>query len=141
MRKLRRALFIFCFLHSALTPAAFARLRFVLWLWSISLNPARRTAGGFLGISDDYRQQFAEWAMAEILAARLDFDTILHILAGDEYFERNKKDVARLEREVGKLVIELWDTDPIFAKYPRLRTLGRNREFEKMWAAQKQNVK
>ena len=68
----------------------------------------------------------------------MEFNVILHILGGDEYYEKNKRDVAKLEKQIGRPVTELWDTDPIFAKYPHLRTLARNREFEMMWAEMKQ---
>jgi len=71
---------------------------------------------------------------AAVLNLNLDFDTILHILSGDAFYEQNKRDVAKLEKEAGRPVTELWDTDPIFSKYPNLRMLGRNAEFEKMWA-------
>jgi len=107
----------------------------------ISLYPARRSGGGLITIGSDAREQIADWIMGEMLAHPMDFDVVIKILTGDEYFERNKKDVARLKRETGKLVTELWDTDPIFTRYPHLRTLARNREFEKMWAAMKQKTK
>ncbi len=72
---------------------------------------------------------------------KLDFDTVLHILSGDAHFEKNKTDVAKLEKEVNKKVTTLWDTDPIFLKYPKLKTLARNLEFEKMWAKMQQKQK
>jgi len=71
----------------------------------------------------------------------MDFETILHILSGDNFFEKNKNDVVALERAVGKKITTLWDTNPIFAKYPHLRGLARNVEFEKMWAKLKSNSK
>ncbi len=73
----------------------------------------------------------------DLMNSDLDFNTVLHILSGDNYFEQNKKDVVKLEKEAKKKVTELWDTDPIFAKYPALKTLARNREFEIMWAKMK----
>jgi len=59
-------------------------------------------------------------------------------LGGDEFYEKNKRDVAKIHRATGKSVIELWDTDPIFSKYPHLRGLARNKEFEAMWSKMKQ---
>lgn len=92
-------------------------------------------------IGADARAHLADWVCMEFFATALDFNIILHVLGGDEYYERNKRDVAKLEREAGRNIMELWDTDPIFAKYPHLRGLARNKQFEEKWTKIKQKVK
>ena len=111
-----------------------------LVLWILQMTGSGRLVG-LLAIGSGGRVQLADWAVRELFDLDKDFDEVLHILGGDEFFERNKKDVLRLERTTGRRVIDLWDTDPIFAKYPHLRTLARNREFEIMWAKMKQRAK
>ena len=92
---------------------------------------------GFLAIDDSDRKRIAQW-IADLFTKKMDFETILHILTGDKFFEQNKDDVTKLEKEAGKKITELWDTDPIFAKYPKLRGMARNKEFEeKIWPAVK----
>ncbi len=95
---------------------------------------------GLRGLKGNRRARVAAWA-ANMFTSKSDFDTIVRVLVGDEYFDKNKKDIAKLEKQAGKSVFDLWDTDPIFEKYPNLRTLARNVKFEKMWAKMKQNVK
>ena len=87
--------------------------------------------------TDNKIENIANWAV-DILLGSNDLDTIIRMLVGDEYVEKNKRDIAKLEREVKKSIFDLWDTDPIFSKYSHLKTLARNREFEKMWAKKKQ---
>jgi hypothetical protein len=96
---------------------------------------------GLITIGSDMRNNIADWAIKEFFENPMDFNVILHILGGDEFYEENKRDVAKLERVAGQPVTELWDTDPIFAKYPRLRGLARNKEFEIMWAKMNQKTK
>lgn len=135
MRKLRRAVFCYLVLWAYAHMTARA-----LVPWILNMRTGRRRAG-LITIGADSRVRLAEWALAEFFERPMDFNLILHILAGDKYYERNKRDVAQLESETGRRVTEIWDTDPIFAKYPNLRTLARNKEFEKMWAKMKQKVK
>ncbi len=104
--------------------------------WLLLLTGALRR-DGFLTIGADHRNQIAIW-VSRMFTKQENFETILHVLLGDAFFERNKADVLKLEREVGRRVIDLWDTDPIFDRYPHLRGLGRNREFEERMAKMKQ---
>ena len=122
MLRLRRA--VFCYYMLRFSPD--------LHDWLLILTGALRRQG-LLAISSDMRQQTAIW-LARMFSTPADFETILHVLLGDAFFERNKNDVLALEREVGRSVISLWDTDPIFDKYPHLRGLGRNLEFEQRQA-------
>ena len=101
------------------------------------IRASRRTAG-LITIGADTRARVADWALAEFFEKPMDFNIVLHILGGDEFYERNKRDVAKLQKEAGRNIIELWNTDPIFGKYPHLRGLARDKEFEAMWAKQKQ---
>jgi hypothetical protein len=119
-------------LHRLFGPPA-AR---ALWPYLILLCGGRKHAE-MISIGAAGRLHLGDWAWAELMDAPVDFELVLHILGGDDYFERNRRDVITLERETGKAVIDLWDTDPIFAKYPHLRTLARNKEFEEMWAKMK----
>ena len=107
--------------------------------WLLLLRESLRSAG-LRNLSDNKREWIADWAVNTFLG-KMDFDNIIRVLTGDDYFERNKRDIAKLEKETGKSVLALWDTDPIFEKYPRLKTLGRNKEFEKIWKQKKQKVK
>ena len=102
------------------------------------LSKGSRRMSGIITIGADSRAKIADWALKEFFEAPMDFNIILHILGGDEFYERNKRDVARLEKETGRRVMDLWDTDPVFKKYPHLRGLARNKEFETMWAKQRQ---
>ena len=140
MRKFRRAVFCDVFLCAYRGPREWRRTRHGIWQWILTLRRSHRH-DGLITIGADGREWLADWAIAELFDAQLDFDTILHILCGDEFFDRNRRDVARLERAAGRPVQELWDTDPIFATYPHLRGLARNKEFEKMWAKMKQKIK
>jgi len=126
MRKFRHAVFCYFILRNR-----------ALLLWILNMRTSRRHAG-LITIGDDIRDNVADWALKEFFEKPLDFNVILHILGGDEFYERNKRDVLKIQRATGKPVIELWDTDPIFAKYPHLRSLARNREFEAMWSKMKQ---
>jgi hypothetical protein len=100
------------------------------------LLSAARTRGGLLNRGADARERIAEWVM-KIFEKKVDFDTIIKALTGDEYFDKNKRDIAKIEKTTKKSVLELWDDDPVFTKFPNLRSLARNREFEKMWAKMK----
>jgi len=92
---------------------------------------------GLMTIGADSRVRIADWALAEFFENPMDFNIIIHILGGDEYYERNKRDIAKLHREVGCSIMEIFDTHPIFAKYPHLRGFARNKQFEIEWLAQK----
>ncbi len=101
--------------------------------WILSLSLSKRRAG-LLGVFSD-RQMVARW-LTDMFAKKMDFDLVLHLMSGDAFYEKNKNDVVQLERASGKKITTLWDTDPIFAKYPHLRGFARNREFEeKIWPA------
>jgi hypothetical protein len=95
---------------------------------------------GIRGLKGNRREQVSFWA-SDLFISKSELDTIIRILVGDEYIDKNKKDITKLEKEVGKSVFDLWDTDSIFNKYPNLRGLAKNKEFEKMWAKMKQKVK
>lgn len=96
---------------------------------------------GLLTIDQSDRKMIAKW-ISDLFIQPLDFETVLQVLAGDQFFEQNKMDAGKLQRETGKKVTELWDTDPIFNKYPHLRGLARNREFEEVvWPAVKAKMK
>ena len=107
--------------------------------WLLILRESKKITG-LRNHTDNKREWIADWAVNTFLR-QTDFDNIIRVLAGDDYFEKNKRDIAKLEKQTGRSVMDLWDTDPIFEKYPRLRTLARNKEFEKMWKAKKQKVK
>lgn len=108
--------------------------------WMIMISDARRT-DGFLGINDSDRKMVAKW-ISDLFSKELDFETVLHVLTGDKFFEQNKRDVAALEHEMGCPVTRLWDTDPIFLKYPHLKSLARNKEFEeKIWPVVQASMK
>ncbi len=104
--------------------------------WLILLG-LRHGVGGVLGIGDTYRQQTAQW-LVDYFAKNVGFETVMNTLLGDAFVERNRRDIAAVERIVGRSIIELWDTDPIFIRYPHLRGLARNLEFEQKWARNKQ---
>lgn len=125
MLKLKRAVFCYYILR-------FDR-RLHTWLIMIQ-NPLARD--GFLTIDDADRKRVAKW-ISDLFSKQVDFDTVLTVLVGDIYFDQNKADVAKLEAAVGRRVIDLWDTDPIFKQFPHLKTLARNKEFEMMWAKMK----
>ena len=110
-----------------------------LHAWLLVLRESKKSPG-VRGLKGNRRARVATWA-ANMFISKSDFDTIVRVLVGDEYFDKHKKDITSLEKEVGRSVMDLWDTDPIFGKYPNLRTLARNVEFEKMWAKMKQKVK
>ena len=129
MQKRRRAVFCYYILRFD--------NRLLHWLLLIS-DSLRRD--GWLTVGETNRQRVAMW-LSDMFFKKLDFEIILHVLAGDAFFERNKRDVVRLEKEVGKKITDLWDTDPIFAKYPHLKKLGRNKEFEKVWPQIKSQLK
>lgn len=127
--KFKRA--VFCYLLSRFD----ARLH----SWLMLVRESRKVAG-LLSAPGNGREQLADWAV-DMLLGKADMDLIIKILVGDEYFDKNKRDIARLERETKKSVMTLWDTDPIFEKYPHLKTLARNKEFEKKWAKMNQKTK
>ncbi|MCL1902474.1 MAG: hypothetical protein FWG18_02490 [Alphaproteobacteria bacterium] len=135
MDKFRRAVFCYLILWAYAPSSARAMIP-----WILTLGKLRKRTPGWITIGSDGRPQLADWVLIELFDRPIDFDIVLSVLAGDDYAEMNKRDIAKLSR-MGKNVIELWDTDPIFVQFPRLKTLARNREFEKMWAAKKQKVK
>lgn len=101
---------------------------FVLWILLIT-DSLRRD--GLMSVDSGARNMTAKWA-DDIFEKKLTMREIINILAGDAFFEKNIIDAAKIKRETGKNVIELWDTDPIFAKYPLLRGLARNKYFEEV---------
>lgn len=107
--------------------------------WLLLLCESKKISG-IRTLKGNKRDSVAKWAV-NILMSKSDIDTIIRTLIGDEYFDKNIKDIAKLEKQVGRSVFDLWDTDPIFSKFPNLRGLARNKEFEKMWAKKKQKVK
>ncbi|MCL2737286.1 MAG: hypothetical protein FWE17_00270 [Alphaproteobacteria bacterium] len=124
MRKFRQAVFCYFMIRDrALVP------------WMLNIQGGKKRAG--IITIGAMRDNIADWAMREFFTKPMDFNVVLHILGGDKYYERNKRDVAAIERETGKSVLKLWDTDPVFARYPHLRGLARNKEFEAMWAKMK----
>ncbi|HOY47454.1 MAG TPA: hypothetical protein PLZ05_02525 [Alphaproteobacteria bacterium] len=129
MQKFRRAVFCYYVLQFD------SRLH--KWLMLI-IGSIRQD--GFLAIDDSDRKRIAKW-VADLFTQKMDFDTILHILTGDKFFDQNKDDVTKIQKETGRKITELWDTDPIFAKYPHLRGLARNKEFEEViWPAIKKSM-
>lgn len=125
MLRYRRA--VFCYYILDFAPA--------MHTWLLLLTDTLRRQG-LISLDSTMRQQTAIW-LSRMFTRPADFETVLHVLLGDAFFERNKQDVLRLEREVGRPVISLWDTDPIFDRYPHLRGLGRNLEFEQRWQKMK----
>jgi hypothetical protein len=130
MIKLRQA--VWCYvaarLHSSRKRAAALR-GITLWILLISGGSKRR---GMLTIGSSGRIQLADWGLIDLMDAKLEFDDVLSILLGDEFCEKNKRDVASLERQVGRSILTLWDTDPIFVQFPHLKGLARNAHFEKV---------
>lgn len=63
--------------------------------------------------------------------------SVIKYLLGDRFFESNIKDIAKLESEVGQSILDIFDTHPVFLKYPRLKGLARNKEFEEAQAKKK----
>jgi len=108
--------------------------------WLLLLRGSRKSKA-LRPKNDNKIENVADWA-ARMLIKPSDLDTIIRMLIGDDYVEKNKRDIAKLEREVKKSIFDLWDTDPIFSKYSHLRTLARNKAFEDWWKGQdKQKVK
>ncbi len=130
MDKFRRAVFCYYIL-------GFDR---ELHAWLISIGYSLRL-DGLTSIDDAARQQVAKW-LIDMFSKNMDFATVIQTLAGDAFYERNLDDVQKLQSEVGRAVTELWDTHAIFQKYPHLRGLARNKEFEeKIWPAIKSAAK
>jgi hypothetical protein len=121
MIKLRRAIFCYYIL----------RLDRRLHAWILCIRYSR-SQDSLLAAGANERNNLPSW-FTVLLDKKLDFDAVLKILSGDAFYERNKSDVALLQSEVGRPVTEIWDTHPVFAKYPHLRMLARNKEFEEMW--------
>ena len=132
MTRLRKAVFCYLILWTYAPTVARA-----LVPWLVNMRSARKRAG-LITIGADARDNISDWAFSSFFEKPLDMNIVIHILGGDEFYERNKKDVAKLHNETGKSITELWDTDPIFSKYPHLRGFARNREFEIMWQKMKQ---
>ncbi len=121
---------VFCWYLCGFDPAFYA------WLLLLGHSVA---AAGLMKILRD-RQMVAKW-LTDQFDPTADIDTIIHVLAGDAFFEQNKRDVAAVEKFAGRPIIQLWDTDPIFEKYPHLRGLARNKEFEEMMRKLKRAVR
>jgi len=131
MKKFRRAIFCYLILWAYAPSVAHG-----MHAWIINLKPSRKKAGA-ISKMDALRDNISDWAFAKFFERPLEFNVIVHILGGDAFYEQNLKDIDKLHAETGKNIITLWDTDPIFNKYPHLRGFARNREFEKMWARTK----
>ncbi len=129
MIKLKRAVFCYYILR-------FDRR---LHTWLMCICDALRQEG-LLSTDDNSRHNIPGW-FTPLLDEQLDFDSVLRILSGDAFYERNKMDVAKLQATVGKPITQMWDTDPIFAKYPHLRMFAKNAEFEKNWPEMKSQMK
>lgn len=128
MIKLKRAVFCYYILRFD------ARLH----AWLISIQDSIKS-DSLLSI-DDNEKGAPNW-FTPLLDRDLDFDSVLRILSGDTFYERNRADVLKLQAMRGQPITELWDTDPIFVKFPHLKMLARNKEFEEMWAKMKSNDK
>ena len=128
MKRFRRAVFCYYVLHC---PAA-------MHGWLIMLGDRVRVDGN-LGIDDTSRIHVADW-VGDLFSRHPDFESVVHVLLGDTFFERNKRDVILVERLLGRRIIDMWDTDPIFVKYPHLRGLARNLEFEQKMAAARKSA-
>jgi len=129
MHKFRRAVFCYYLL----------RFDRGLHPWLISISYSLRLDGLMTAFTN--RQHVAVW-LTNLFSKTLDFETVVHILTGDVFYERNIDDIARLQAQTRKPITQLWDTDPVFAKYPHLRGLARNKEFEeKIWPALKAAAK
>lgn len=128
MRKFQRA--VFCYYITGFNRG--------LRDWILCISGSLRFDGFMSAFSD--RVMVAKW-LTDLFDYDMDFDSIVDALVGDAFAEKFKRDIARVQRVAGKPITKMWDTDPIFAKYPHLRGLARNKEFEVMWAKMKQRVK
>jgi hypothetical protein len=126
MLKLKRAVFCYYILR-------FDRR---LHTWILTICDSLKQ-DGLLSTDDNELNNIPGW-FTPLLDEKLDFDSVLRILSGDSFYERNKMDVAKLQAKTGKPITQMWDTDPIFAKYPHLRMFARNLDFEKAWPKMKQ---
>jgi hypothetical protein len=122
MLKLKRAVFCYYILR-------FDRR---LHKWLVSIHDSLKK-DSLLFIDANERNNTPDW-FTPLLDAKLDFDSVLRILSGDTFYERNKRDVSKLQAEIGRPITEIFDTHQIFIKYPHLKMLARNKEFEEMWA-------
>lgn len=95
--------------------------------WLILLSGSVKKNGLLVKKSD--RAHLAKW-ITDLFERPVDFDSVLRMLAGDVYLNQNKTDAEKIKSETGKNVIDLWDTDPVFLRYPHLKTMARNKEFE-----------
>jgi hypothetical protein len=107
------------------------------WQWMLIYFSSVKLPG-LITIDDEFRQRWADWAV-DFLSKPMSLDQIVNILVGDQFFDQNKRDIAALEREAGRSVMQLWTTDAIFIKYPHLRGLARDMEFEKAQAEKKKS--
>ncbi|MDR0967252.1 MAG: hypothetical protein LBL75_00230 [Rickettsiales bacterium] len=123
--KFRRA--VFCYLISSLSR------HYHKWLILLGTDGAGASRRA---LKQSQRPNVAEWALRQN-ATGDEREQIIRALLGDDYFNRNISDIAKLEKQTRKSVMELWDTDPIFGRFPHLRGLARNKAFEKMWAKMK----
>jgi len=127
MKKFKRA--VFCYLILWAYAGTTAR---GMHPWIINIKPARRRTGAIVK-NATMRDNISDWAYAEFFAKNENLDFVISFLGGDAHYEKNKRDIAKLYKETGKNVVKIFDTDPVFAKYPHLRGFARNREFEVMW--------
>jgi len=93
-----------------------------LYLWLL-LGGARR--GG--AREDPFRDKTRGGAGKKLSVA------VLKKLLADNYYNSVADDIAKVEAIVGMSILDIFDDHPVFAKFRRLKTLARNREFEIMY--------
>ncbi|MDR2268970.1 MAG: hypothetical protein LBD94_02190 [Rickettsiales bacterium] len=96
-----------------------------LYLW---LLLRARVRSGTARI-DDYRDKSKD----RIQRAKEIDDSVLRELVGDSYYNMARKDIHKVESIVHQSIFDIFDDNPVFSKFPHLRGLARNREFEKMY--------
>ena len=58
---------------------------------------------------------------------------VLKKLLADNYYNSVDDDVAEFEKLTGASILDVFDDHPLLTRFPRLRKLARNREFEIMF--------
>ncbi|MDR3208433.1 MAG: hypothetical protein LBT45_01130 [Rickettsiales bacterium] len=97
-----------------------------LYLWLLLDARAR---GGSARL-DDFRDKSVEGRAPP--ARRVD-DAVLRELLGDKYYNSVKTDISKVEKIIGMSIMDVFDDNPVFARFSHLRGLARNREFEVMY--------
>jgi hypothetical protein len=75
---------------------------------------------------DDFRDKSGERSMR---ADRLD-DVVLKKLLADDYYNSVKIDIRKVEAIVGLSILDIFEDNPVFVKFPKLKGLARSRSFE-----------